>query len=133
VEEAGPATEIDQPARAAAVAIAGARLGIGIATFGFARRALPLVGVAEPGAAAITFARMAGGRDLALGLHALSAAGDRERLREATLIGALVDAGDAIAFGAGFRGDAEARRVARRNAPLGALAAIVGVWILSRL
>lgn len=76
---------------------------------------------------------MAGGRDLALGLHALTATRDRDRLREATLIGALVDAGDAVAFGAGFGGSAEARRMAIRNAPLGAAAAIVGAWILSRL
>jgi len=126
-------SDIDPLARSAALAIAGARLGIGIAAFGFTRRALPLVGIDEPGSSAVAFARMAGGRDLALGMHALAAAGDRDRLREATLIGALVDVGDAIAFGAGFRGTGEARRVAIRNAPLGVAAAIAGAWILSRL
>ena len=81
----------------------------------------------------MALARLAGGRDIALGLQALSAAADRDRLREATLLGALVDAGDAVAFGAASLAEPGARRPALQNAALGAAAALAGAWVLARL
>jgi hypothetical protein len=123
---------IDPLARAGALAIAGGRIALGIGAFGLTRRALAALGFARPRGAAVALARLAGGRDIALGLHALTAAGDRTRLREATLIGAAVDAGDAVAFGAAV-GDPAMRRTALLNAPLAAGAAVAGLWVASRV
>jgi hypothetical protein len=125
--------EIDPLARSAALAIAWARIGIGVGTFGFTRPALAMLGFERPDATTVTLARLAGGRDIALGIHALSAAADRDSLREATLLGALVDVGDAVAFGAAAIANREGRRTAVQNAALGAAAAIAGAWVLTRV
>jgi hypothetical protein len=126
-------TEIDPLARTAAQLIAWGRIGIGIGTFGFTRPALAKLGFGRPDATSVALARLAGGRDIALGLQALSAAGDHQRLREATLLGALVDAGDAVAFGATAIAEPGERRAALKNAALGGAAAIAGALVLARL
>jgi hypothetical protein len=123
---------IDPLARAGAIAIAGGRIALGLGAFGLTHRALGALGFARPRAATVALARLAGGRDVALGLHALTASGDRARLREAALLGAAVDAGDAVAFGAAI-GDPAMRRTALLNAPLAAGAAVAGLWVASRL
>lgn len=122
-------------ARRLAVAIACGRIGIGIGAFGPTRTALAGLGFDRPTGATVALARLAGSRDIALGLHALGAAssGDRERLREATLLGALVDGADALSFGAALAARDGIDRTALINAPLGAGAALAGAWILSRL
>lgn len=120
-------------ARAAALAVGGIRIGIGIATFGTTRRALRRLGFGDPDGATVALAKLAGSRDIALGLHALSAANDRERLREAVALGTLVDAGDAVSFGSSLIKRDGIDRTAALNAPLGAAAAALGLWILSRL
>jgi hypothetical protein len=125
--------EIDPLARSAALAIAWARIGIGVGTFGFTRPALAMLGFERPDATTVTLARLAGGRDIALGIHALSAAADRDSLREATLLGALVDVGDAVAFGAAAIHHPRGRRAAVQNAALGAAAAVGGALVLARL
>ena len=122
----------DPLARSGAIAIALARIGIGFTAFAFTTPALRKLGFGEPSAAAIALARLAGGRDVALGLHALSVRDDRDRLREASLLAAGVDAGDAIAFGAAF-GSPGYRGMALMNAPAGAGGAIAGAWVASRL
>lgn len=123
----------EEPARTVALAIACARIGIGIGAFALTRTALRGLGFEEPSGATVALARLAGGRDIALGLHALRAGGDRERLREATALGVAVDAGDAVAFAAALAGGDGIGRTAALNAPLGAAAAIAGAWALSRL
>lgn len=129
-----PAPDRPDPlARSAALAIAAARLGIGIGTSALTRRALRGLGFERPSGATVALARLAGGRDIALGLHALAARDDRDRLREATALGILVDGGDAAAFAAALARRDGIDRTAAINAPLGAAAAIVGAWILSRL
>jgi hypothetical protein len=120
-------------ARREAVAIGAGRLLLGAAILAATRPALRGLGFPEPSDATVALARLAGGRDVALGLHALSVAGDRRRLREAVAIGALVDVGDAIAFGLGLGGSPDTRRTAMRNAPAGAVAAIAGLRVLRRL
>lgn len=123
----------DPLARTGALAIAAARIGIGVGAFALTRRALRGLGFKRPSGATVALARLAGGRDIALGLHALSAATDRERLREATALGVLVDAGDAVAFAAALAARDGIDRTAAVNAPLGAAAAVAGIWVLSRL
>lgn len=123
----------DEPARAVALAIGCARVGIGIGAFALTRKALRGLGFEQPSGATVALARLAGGRDIALGLHALRAAGDRERLREAIALGVAVDAGDAAAFTAALISRDGIDRTAALNAPLGAAAAAAGAWALSRL
>jgi hypothetical protein len=123
----------DPRARGAALAIAVARIGIGVGALGFTRPALAALGFERPSGGTVALARLAGGRDVALGLHALTARRDRDRLREATALGALVDAGDATAFTAALLSRDGIDRTAAVNAPLGAAAAIAGGWALSRL
>lgn len=125
-------SSLDSLARPGAIAIALTRIGIGIGAFGFTRAALRGLGFADPDPATIALARLAGGRDVALGLHALAVRGDRRRLREASLIGAAVDAGDAIAFGALAAGQG-IDRTAAINATLGTGGALAGLWVGWRL
>ena len=113
--------------------VAAGRIGIGIGAFFATRRALGLLGFEAPGGATVALARLAGGRDIALGLHALAAGDDRKRLREAAALGAFVDAGDAVAFGTALARRDGIDRTAALNVPLGAAAALVGAWALNRL
>jgi hypothetical protein len=132
-DTAGRPADMNPAARREAVAIGAGRLLLGAAILAATRPALRGLGFPEPSDATVALARLAGGRDVALGLHALSVAGDRRRLREAVAIGALVDVGDAIAFGVGLGGSPDTRRTAMRNAPAGAVAAIAGLRVLRRL
>ena len=125
--------KMNRAARREAVAIGAGRLLLGVSILAATRPALKGLGFPDPSDATVALARLAGGRDVALGLHALAVRNDRGRLREAVAIGALVDAGDAVAFGLGLRGERETRRMAMRNAPAGAAAAIAGLRALRRL
>jgi len=123
----------DPLARAMVLAVAAGRLAIGAGALLATRRALGVLGFDRPGGATVALARLAGGRDIALGLHALAAGSDRRRLREAAALGAFVDAGDAFAFAAALASRDGIDRTAALNAPLGASAALAGVWALKRL
>ena len=123
----------DPLARSGAIAIGLTRIGIGVAAFTLTTPALRKLGFGDaPSPAAVALARLAGGRDIALGLHALSVRDDRNRLREASLLGAAVDAGDAIAFGAAIAAPGY-RKMALLNAPAGLGGAIAGTWVATRL
>ena len=82
----------DPAARQVLQLIGAGRIGIGIVALLATGPALRLLGFREPSAEARVLARMAGGRDLALGVLTLAAAGDRRALRAAALLGAAVDA-----------------------------------------
>jgi hypothetical protein len=126
------ASRPDSLARSGAVAIGVARIGIGVAAFAFTRPALRALGFGDPSPAAVALARLAGGRDVALGAHAISVRDDRDRLREASVLAALVDAGDTVAFLAALASPGF-RRMAVLNAPAGATGAVAGAWVASRL
>lgn len=123
----------DPLARTLVLGVAAGRVAIGVGAFFFTRRALAALGFDQPSGAAVALARLAGGRDIALGLHALAVRDDRAALRQSAAIGAGVDAGDAIAFGAALVARDGIDRTAALNAPLGASAAIAGLWGLRRL
>jgi hypothetical protein len=123
----------DELARALVLAVAAGRIAIGAGAFFATRKALNVLGFEQPSGAAVALARLAGGRDIALGLQALRAGSDRERMREAATIGAFVDAGDAIAFAAALLSRDEIDRTAALNVPLAASAVVAGIWALRRL
>jgi hypothetical protein len=128
-----PGTSSDPLSRLVVLGVASGRLAIGLGAFFATRRALGALGFDQPSGATVALARLAGGRDLALAAHAFAVAGDRDRLREAAAIGAAVDAGDAIAFATALATRDGIDRTAAMNAPLGAAAAVLGIWALRRL
>jgi hypothetical protein len=107
------------------------RIAIGLGMLAAPEPALRSLGFAEVSPATVAVSRLAGIRDLVLGVVTLTGLGDHTRLRTATLANAAADAGDtfafALAFGAGER-TAGARGIA---AALPATAA--GLWTAWRL
>ena len=128
----GPAPP-DPLARTAAIGIALARIGIGVGALALTGPALKALGFEDPETPTVVLARMAGVRDVALGLHALSVRDDAERLREATILGAAVDAGDTFAFGAALAGRGGIDATALKNLPITAGAVAAGAWLAARL
>lgn len=123
----------DPLARAAVVSVAVGRIGIGIGGFAFTGRALEALGFGQTNGAPAALVRIAGIRDIALGLYGLSAGSDRERLREAAALGAFVDAGDAVAFGTAMVRRDGIDRAAAISVPMALGATALGAWALTRL
>jgi hypothetical protein len=134
---AGPVSHGPPPpdalARAGAIAIAAGRIGIGIGALAVTRPALRTLGFDDPHPATVVLARMAGVRDVALGIHALTVMNDTAKLREASVIGAVVDAGDAFAFGAALVGREGIDAMALKNLPIAGSAVLAGAFVASRL
>jgi hypothetical protein len=122
----------DPRARQTVLAIAGARIAIGVGALFVTRPALKLLGFAETDAVGLALGRISGGRDIALGLLALAARDDRKALRIAALAGAAVDASDAVTFGVAAR-DPVARRAGIGGVLSGSAAALTGAWAWRRL
>jgi hypothetical protein len=132
-DSAGDGTQPDEVARLGATAIALGRIAIGIGAAGLTRPALRALGFSEPDGATVVLARLAGGRDIALGLHALAVRDDPAELRRSVLLGAAVDAGDAAAFAAALVHRDGIDRTAATNVPIAAAAVVAGAWVASRL
>jgi hypothetical protein len=127
------ASQPDQLGRYGAVTIATTRIGIGIGAMFFTRTALKGLGFNDPDGATVVLARLAGGRDIALGIHGLLVRDDPARLRESSLLGAAVDGGDAAAFGAALVTRDGIDRTALMNLPIAGLAVVAGTWVAARL
>jgi hypothetical protein len=112
--------------------LAGGRIAIGVGAVFVTGPALKALGFAEVDAAGTALGRIAGGRDIALGLLALAARDDRKALRVAALAGAAVDAADAVSFGIAAR-DPLARRAGIGGVVSGSAAAVTGAWAWRRL
>jgi hypothetical protein len=122
----------DPLARAAVLGIAGGRIAIGVGALLATRPALKVLGFEATDTSARALARLAGSRDIALGLLTFAARDDRERLLGATAVATAVDLGDAIAFGIAGR-DPAAGRAAVQGILSGGGATVVGAWALRRL
>ncbi|HEV7481801.1 MAG TPA: DUF4267 domain-containing protein [Solirubrobacterales bacterium] len=127
-----PRRRIDPLARQAVLGIAAGRIAIGVGAAFATKPALKALGFAETDAAGTALGRIAGGRDIALGLLALAAHDDRRALRLAALAGAAVDASDAVTFGIAAR-DPGARRAGLSGVASGSAAAVTGAWAWRRL
>jgi len=127
-----PRRRTDPLARQAVLGIAAGRIAIGVGAVFATRPALKALGFAETDAAGTALGRIAGGRDIALGVLALTARDDRKALRIAALAGAAVDAADAVTFGVAAR-DPGARRAGVSGVVSGGAAAITGTWAWRRL
>lgn len=116
-----------------AYALAGGRIAIGAGIWLAPKLTLKILGFGgDPGSAELTLARMAGARDLVLGIWHATVLDDRGELRRATNAITFADAGDAIAFAL----------VAKSGGPMQAAvlglgaaapATAMGVWLSRRL
>jgi hypothetical protein len=122
----------DPLARTAVLGIAAGRIAIGAGALLATRPALKVLGFDPSDTSARSLTRIAGGRDIAIGLLTFAARDDRARLREASAVAAAVDLGDAIVFGSAGR-DPAAGRAAVQGILSGGAAAIVGAWAIRRL
>ncbi|MGC1166340.1 MAG: DUF4267 domain-containing protein [Solirubrobacterales bacterium] len=127
-----PQRGIDPLGRQTVLAIAAGRIAIGVAALLATRPALKALGFAETNATSLALGRIAGGRDIALGLLTLTARDDREALRLVALAATAVDASDALTFGIAAR-DPLARRAGIGGVVAGSGAAIAGAWAWRRL
>jgi hypothetical protein len=107
-------------------------MAIGVGALLATRPALKVLGFDSSDTSVRSLTRIAGGRDIALGLLTFAARDDRVALREVTAVAAAVDLGDAIVFGVAGR-DPAAGRAAVQGILSGGAAAIVGAWALRRL
>jgi hypothetical protein len=121
----------DPLARAAVLAVAAGRTAIGVGALLATRPALKTLGFDASDTSSRSLARIAGSRDIALGLLTFAARDDRVALREVTAVATAVDLGDAIVFGIAGR-DPAAGRAAVQGILSGGAAAIVGTWATRR-
>jgi hypothetical protein len=128
----GSPRRTDPLARNAALAIGASRVGLGVATLFATPLALRALGFGEGDARMRALAKLAGGRDFALGALTLIARDDPERLRTLLLAGAALDAADAVSLGLGAA-DPETRAAAIGGLASGGAAALAGLWAHRRL
>src|SRR4051794_29889912 len=100
---------VDPEVRKVILGIAAGRLAIGGSALLATRPALGALGFPDTDASGYVLARLAGGRDLALGALTLLARDDPRALRTLTLATAGVDAADALVLGLAGRRHAELR------------------------
>jgi hypothetical protein len=109
----------------------GGRVAIGLGLLAAPERALRALGFSEASPATVTVGRIAGVRDLVLGLVTLAALKDSDRLRRATLANAVADAGDAAAFAIAVGSDE--RTAGTRGVAAALPATLAGAWVAWRL
>jgi hypothetical protein len=107
------------------------RIAIGVGMVSVPEPALRALGFADVSPATAAVGRLAGIRDLVLGVVTLSALEDRARLRAASLANAAADAGDTLAFGLALSGGE--RAAAARGLAAALPAAVAGVWTAWKL
>ena len=118
--------------RRAALALGAARAGLGVGALFLTRPTLKALLFGETDAVGRALARLAGGRDLALGAMTLAARDDAAALRTLVLAGIVLDAADAFALGLAAR-DPDTRLAGLGGVASGGAAAVAGVWAWRRL
>ena len=123
---------VDAPdVRAWSVASGLGRIAIGVGMLVAPEPALRALGFSEVTAATVAISRVAGVRDLVLGVATLARLRDHGDLRAATLANAAADAGDTLAFGLAL-GTPE-RTAGSRGVAAALPAAVAGLWTAWRL
>ncbi len=123
---------MDPLAREVALTVGAGRVALGVGALFATRPTLKALLFGETDGVGRALARLAGGRDLALGLLTLASRDDRETLRTLVLAAALLDAADAFSFGLSAR-DEETRLAGLGGVASGGTAALVGAWAARRL
>jgi hypothetical protein len=112
--------------------LAAARIGIGAGIWLAPEASMKVLGFDHGNAQVRALARLAGTRDLALGALAAASAGDRSAARRMFAVNALVDAGDALAFGIAVKRREGIDRAAVGGALSAAAAAGVGALLYAK-
>jgi hypothetical protein len=123
---------MDPRAREVALLLGAARVALGVGALFATRPTLQALLFGETDGVGRALAKLAGGRDLALGLMTLAARDDREPLRTLVLAAAVLDAADAFSLGLSAR-DGETRLAGLGGVASGGAAALAGAWAASRL
>jgi hypothetical protein len=123
---------MDPRARRVALQIGGSRVAIGLGALLATQPALRLLGFADPEATGTALARLAGGRDVALGALTLGARDDPQKLRTLLLASSACDIADAVGLGISAR-HPETRRAGIGGIVSGSAAALAGLWAARRL
>jgi hypothetical protein len=122
----------DPRARQIGIALSACRVGLGVSTLLATRPALRALGFKDPGGDGEALARLAGGRDLALGALTLVSRDDPATFRALILAAAALDAADAFSLGLSVR-NPETRLAGLGGIVSGSAAAIAGLWAYRRL
>lgn len=122
----------DPKARQVALQIGASRVALGIGVLLFTRPALRLLGFGEPEATGLALARLAGGRDVAVGALTLAARNDVGRLRTLLLASSACDVADAFGLGLSVA-HPETRRAGLGGIASGGGTALAGLWAARRL
>ncbi|HEX2391951.1 MAG TPA: DUF4267 domain-containing protein [Solirubrobacterales bacterium] len=123
---------IDPLARQAALTLAAGRVGIGASALLATRPALRALGFGDAGPRARALAKLAGSRDLALGLLTVASRDDRRALPTLVLAGAVLDSADALAL-AISAAEPKTRAAGLLGSASGAAAALAGAWAWARM
>jgi hypothetical protein len=115
-----------------ALTLGAGRVALGTGALLATRPTLKALLFGETDAVGRGLAKLAGGRDLALGLLTLAARDDLAALRTLTLTAAVLDAADAASLSLAAR-DGDTRLAALGGVVSGAGAAIAGAWAWRRL
>lgn len=122
----------DPLGRQAVLAIAAGRIALGTGALLATRPTLGVLGFGETDASGLALAKLAGGRDLAMGAVTLALRDDPAALRAAALAAAVLDAADALTFILAA-GNPETRRAGLGGVLSGGAAAVTGLWAWRRL
>jgi len=123
---------VDARARRVALQIGASRVAIGVGALVATRPALKMLGFGHPEQAGMALAKLAGGRDVALGTLTLAAHDDARRLRTLLLVSSACDVADAVGLGLSARYP-ETRRAGLGGIVSGSAAALAGLWAYRRL
>ena len=107
------------------------RVVIGLGLLAAPEQAMRALGFTDVSSATVAVSRVAGVRDLVLGIATLAALDDRDRLRASTIANAVADTGDTFAFGAAL-GTSE-RTAGLRGIAAALPSAVAGAWTSWRL
>jgi len=122
-----------EAARKVVVGIAAGRIALGVGVLMATRPALRALGFPRTDTSGHALARLAGGRDLALGALTLAARDHTAALRALVLAGASLDAADALTLGLAGQKDSELRLAGIGGLVSGGSAALAGAWAWRRL
>jgi hypothetical protein len=128
-----PPDRISAELSALAAALAAGRVAIGAGLMLAPERVLGALGFERASEATIAVARLAGVRDIVLGVAQATATGDRGRLRRSSLACAAADAGDAAVFGSALLRGGSLRRAGARGLAAAGPATLAGLWAAWRL
>jgi len=122
----------DQLSKLIALNMIGGRAAIGTAALLATRPALGALGFDGDNSSARVLGRMAGARDIALGVQMAASLEDAGALREAALTGIVADGADALIFAAATS-KPELRKAALLSAPAAITAVVLAAILAKRL